>query len=247
MKYIHLFFAILLVVLTFIFSIFVAIIPAAIMKLFKRRLSAEKWMRVNGTLIAKTIVWSLNMKLVVEGQEKIPPQGTPVCYVANHQSMLDIPVVIAGLHVWAGFITKQELKKVPILSNWIKAMQCVYIDRSSGRSSIEAILKGVENIKNGVRMFIFPEGTRSKTGQLGQFKSGSLKLATRSKAVIVPITIEGTRQGVKEKKGFRRVIVHLSVSDPIETASLDAEELKALPGRVYSAIEQQFTSYQGDS
>jgi len=245
MTYIHLFLAILVVIPTFVITFFTGIVPAAVMKLFKKREAAEKWMRLNGTFIAKTIIWALNMRIVTEGEEKIPPPEVPVCFVANHQSMIDIPAVLAGLHLWPGFITKKELKRVPILRYWIKAMQCVYIDRKSVRSSIEAIVQGVENIKNGVRMFIFPEGTRSKTGKLGEFKSGSLKLATRSKATIVPITIDGTRRGVEQKRGIRRVVIHLSVGDPIETASLDNDQIKELPGRVYKVIEEQFKTLQG--
>ncbi len=245
MTYIHLFFAILVVVLTFIVTFFVGIIPAAILKLFKQREAGEKWMRLNGTFIAKTVIWVLNMKIVTSGEEKIPPPEVPVCSVANHQSMLDIPAVLAGLHLWPGFVTKKELKKVPILRYWIRAMQCVYIDRESVRSSVEAIIKSVENIKRGVRMFIFPEGTRSKTGELGQFKSGSLKLATRAKATIVPITIDGTRLGVEQKRGVKRIIMNLIVSDPIDTASLDADQIKELPDQVYRVIEEQFKSIQG--
>lgn len=242
MKYIHLAIAILIVIPTFILSIFVGILPAFIMRLCKADRIAERWMRFNGTNISRTILWVLRIKVEAVGTDRIPAAGTPVCFVSNHQSMLDIPVVIAGLRIWAGFIAKSELKKVPILSTWIKSMRCVYIDRKSPRSSIEAILKGVEHIRNGVPMFVFPEGTRSKTGELGEFKSGSLKLATRAKAVIVPITIDGTRKALEQKQGLRRVRVRISVAEPIPTASLDEEALKALPDRVYGAIGEQFRS-----
>lgn len=243
MKYIHLVLAVLIVVPVLIISMFVAVLPAAIMRLFKADKAADRWMRIHGTLVSKTIVWSLNTKLIVEGVEKIPPKGTPICFVGNHQSMIDIPAVVAGLHIWAGFITKKELKRIPILSAWIKSINCVYIDRKSPRSSVEAILKGVDNIRKGIPMFVFPEGTRSKTGELGEFKTGSLKLATRAKAVIVPITIDGSRKSIEQKVGAKRVIVHLSVADPIPTADLDEKQLKELPGRVYGAIEQQFKSF----
>lgn len=240
MKYIHLFIASIVVIITFILSIFVAFIPAGIMRLFKKKEAYQKWMRLNGTNIARIIVWILGMKVEVEGRENLPARGESVCFVANHQSMLDIPLVMACLGVWAGFITKSELKKVPILNVWIEEMQCVYINRKSPRSSIEAILKGVENIKKGVPMFVFPEGTRSKTGALGEFKTGSLKLATRAKATIIPITIEGSRDALETKKGIKRSRVHLTVSKPIETAHLSEDEIHALPSLVFGAIERQF-------
>jgi 1-acyl-sn-glycerol-3-phosphate acyltransferase len=91
-------------------------------------------------------------------------------------------------------------------------------------------------------MFIFPEGTRSKTGALGAFKSGSLKLATRAKAIIVPITIDGTRKALEAKVGVRPVTVFLSVAPPVITEGLDEQGLKELPDHVYRTIEQQFRS-----
>lgn len=240
LKRIHLAIAVLIVVPTFIFSLFVGIIPALLMRLFRLGTLADRWMRMNGTNISRTILWSLRIKLEIIGLERILRDGTPVCFVSNHQSMLDIPAVIVGLRIWAGFIAKSELRKVPILYTWIKSMNCVLIDRKSPRSSIEAILKGVENIRSGIPMFVFPEGTRSKTGKLGEFKSGSLKLATRAKAVIIPITIEGTRRALEQKRGIGRVSVRISVAEPIPTAPLDDDELKRLPDTVYGAIEEQF-------
>jgi 1-acyl-sn-glycerol-3-phosphate acyltransferase len=242
LKYIHIALAILIVIPTFIFSVFVGMLPAAVMRLLGAHDSSKRWMRLNGTNIARIILWSLNIRIVARGLDHIPQEGSAVCFVANHQSALDIPAVLAGLRIWPGFIAKAELQKVPILSTWIKAMNCVYIDRNSPRSSIGAILKGVEHIRNGIPMFVFPEGTRSKTGALGEFKSGSLKLATRAKAIIVPITIDGTRIGLEHKHGVRRVQVVISVSEPIPTADLDEDELKVLPHVVYGAIEQQFKS-----
>lgn len=247
LKKIHLAIAIMIVVPTFILSLFVGIIPAALLRVFGAQKIAARWMRFNGTNISRTILWSLRMKIEALDTERIPRDGTPVCFVSNHQSALDIPAVIAALRIWPGFITKSELRKVPILNTWIDSMRCVYIDRKSPRSSIEAILRGVDHIRNGTPMFVFPEGTRSKTGALGEFKSGSLKLATRAKAMIVPITIDGTRKALEQKKGIGRVHVRISVAEPIPTADLDDEQLKALPDKVYGAIGEQFRSLSHES
>ncbi len=221
-------------------SVFVAIIPAFIMRLFKANIVADRWIRFNGTNIASIGMWSLRVRIHVDGMEKIPRDGTPVCFVANHQSLLDIPAVVSGLRIWAGFITKKELKKVPLLNFWIQSMHCVYIDRNSPRSAIEAILKGVDNIRKGIPMFIFPEGTRSKNGRLGEFKSGSLKLGSRAKAVLIPIVISGTRRAFEEKDGIGPVHVDLLVCDPIPTIDLTEEEVKELPTRVFTAIEERY-------
>ena len=238
----HIVLAVLIVVPTFVLSVPIAMIPAVLMRLFGADRTAGRWMRFNGRNIARIVLWSLNTRIEHQGLDHLPAEGSPVCFVSNHQSALDIPAVLAGLNLWPGFITKAELKKVPILSTWIRAMNCVYIDRRSPRSSIGAILTGVEHIRKGIPMFVFPEGTRSKTGELGEFKSGSLKLATRAKALIVPITIDGTRNAFEAKRGVSKVVVRLSVAKPIPTADLADDELKNLSDTVYRVINQQIKS-----
>ncbi len=242
MKFIRIFFAGLIVIPALLLSLFVSIIPAGIMKLFGGKKAAGKWMRVNGHFIADLILFMLNVKVTVQGRENIPPEGTPVCFMANHQSLLDVPVVCGPLRIWAGFISKKEIKKVPIINWWVSSINSVYIDRKSPRSSIEAILKGVQNIKDGIPMFIFPEGTRSKTGKLGEFKNGSLKLATRAKATIVPIVIKGDRAGLEGIKNLKRVHVSVSVCKPVDTAQMDEEQIKELPQVIYGEMTKTFNA-----
>ena len=238
MKYIQITFAALIVIPVFVLSVFIGIIPSAILRGLGAVSLSERWNRINAIGISRTILFTLGSRVRVYGEEHIPPQGSRVCYVVNHQSMLDIPVLIAYARVWAGFIAKKELRSVPILNFWIQSMHCVYIDRTSPRSAIDAIFKGVDNIRKGVPMVIFPEGTRSRTGTLGEFKPGSLKLATRSKALIVPITIDGTRYALESRRGIGFPRVNLTIAEPIDTASLNEEQMKSLSDTVFKAIEK---------
>lgn len=240
LKTLHMALAIGIVVPVLILSLFVAIIPAAVMRLFKANKAADAWTRINGTLIATIVMWVLNTRMHVDGLENIPRDGIPVCFVSNHQSLLDITAVVSALHIWAGFIAKKELSRVPLVNSWIESINCVYIDRKSPRSSIEAILRGVDNIRKGIPMFVFPEGTRSKDGRLGEFKSGSFKLATRAKAVVVPISICGTRRAFEAKQSIRPINIWISVGTPIVTAALTEEEIRNLPETVYKSIEQRY-------
>ncbi len=219
-----------------VLSMFVAILPSAVLRVFKRDNLSDRWMRVNAIALSKIIMFALGTRIEVKGKEHIPDDGRKLCFVANHQSMLDIPAVVGGLHIWAGFVTKKELQRVPILNSWITAIHCVYIDRKSPRSSIEAILKAVDNIRSGIPMFIFPEGTRSKTGRLGEFKTGSLKLATRAKASIVPITIDGTRSALEGRRGLGFPKITLTVSPAVDTADLDEKQLKTLADEIHDSI-----------
>src|SRR5699024_1808110 len=91
-----------------------------------------------------------------------------------------------------GFIAKVELTKFPIVSQWMKEMKCIFMDRSDRRQSLQSIKEGINILKNGHSMVIFPEGTRSKSDAMGEFKAGSMTLATKSGVPIVPITISGS-------------------------------------------------------
>ena len=108
------------------------------------------------------------------------------------------------------------------------------------RQSLKAILKGVENLNSGLSMAIYPEGTRSKTGEIAAFKPGALKMATKAKAVIVPVAIQNTRSLFEDAYTFKRIPVYVSILEPIDTAALDEEELKNLSDHVETLIREEY-------
>ncbi len=189
-----------------------------------------------------TIWWiwvTFGAKFIVKGRENLPAKGTKICYVANHQSMMDIPALF-GAGLWGGIIAKIELRKVIGLNVIMKELGCVYIDRKDMRQSLKAILKGVENLNSGLSMAIYPEGTRSKTGEIAAFKPGALKMATKAKAVIVPVAIQNTRSLFEDAYTFKRIPVYVSILEPIDTAALDEEEMKNLSDHVESLIREEY-------
>lgn len=127
---------------------------------------------------------------VVKGAEYLPKEGTAL-YVANHQSYMDIPAVLAVLERPLGFVVKEELEKIPFFDRWLVQLQCVPIARGEARKALESILKTAKILKSGHDMVLYPEGTRSKDGTLLPFKAGSLKAAQRGNAMIVPMAIDG--------------------------------------------------------
>ncbi len=179
-------------------------------------------------LWARRIIWSTGSKVIIHGQEYVP-KDKGVVFIANHQSYLDIPVMIGYIEKPKGFIAKIELLKIPILSMWIKYLGGVYIVRNNPKQSLKAINEGAEKIKNGDSMVIFPEGTRSADGKLGEFKPGSLKLAIKSGAPIVPVVIKGTVNVMPKKKfAVKPSQVELYVLPPIiqdEAAKIDTNDL----------------------
>ncbi len=143
-----------------------------------------------GNAMAKKILKLTGGTYVVKGVENLPTEGN-VLYVANHQSYMDIPAVMATLDRPLGFILKDDLTKIPFFDKWIAQMQCVPIARGEARKALEAILKAAKILKTGHGIVLYPEGTRSKDGTLLPFKAGSLKAAQRGNAMIVPMAIDG--------------------------------------------------------
>lgn len=168
----------------------------------------------------------------VSGEEKIP-RDRAVVFVGNHQGNMDIPLLFGFINKPMTFVAKAELGKIPLLSDWMRLLQCTFIERNSPRKSFKAIHDAAEGVKRGYSQVIFPEGTRSKGGPHHEFKAGSFKLAFMSDAPIVPVTIDGTWRIYEGQKKVRlgqhiKLIVH----DPIETAGLSREELAKIPGMV---------------
>lgn len=174
--------------------------------------------------------------VTVFGKENIP-QDSAVVFIANHQGYLDIPVLLGYSNKQMGFIAKAEILKVPILSGWMKLMQCVFLKRNSPKQSIEAMAKGVETVKQGYSLVIFPEGHRSKGGSVQKFKPGSFKLAFRSEAPIVPVTIDGTWHLFEEKGKPNAGDIKVTFHPAIPTKGLTREEQNEIPSKVQKIVE----------
>lgn len=180
-------------------------------------------------------------KINVVGKENIP-QGACL-YVANHQGFFDIPIIVESVGTSVGFIAKKELLKFKVLTYWMNQMHCILMDRSNIRESMKAINEGVENLKSGYSMVIFPEGTRSKGPSIGEFKKGSLKLALKSGVPIVPVAIDGSyklREG-NEKSRIKPGEVKVTICKPIHTENLSREEQTKLTEIVRDVIAKNIT------
>lgn len=188
---------------------------------------------------SRTLLKIAGIQLEVIGKENLSKDHEKVLYVANHQSNFDIPILYSGLEEKLGFIAKKEIKKMPFIGRWMDLMGCIFIDRQDVRQSIKAINQGVKNIKNGQSMVIFPEGTRSKTGQLGEFKPGSLKLATKSQGTIVPVTIDGSIKSMgKGDLTIKPAKVRLVIGKPIKLKP-EERDTTVLTKKVKDIIEGQ--------
>ena len=105
------------------------------------------------------------VKIEVKGLENIP-EDQAVLFIGNHISLFDIIITYPLMKNYTGYIAKKEIKKVPFLSWWMYFVNCIFLDRSNPRQGLTSILKATDYIKNGISIFLFPEGTRSKDGKL---------------------------------------------------------------------------------
>ncbi len=221
----------------FIFlSLFFVLLPYYIFRLAMLRKAADWWMKQSATVYGRALVLGTGAKVEVNGLEYFPRNNRHLCVVANHQSLFDIPLLVGYLPALLGFIAKKELGRVPVLNLWMKALGSVLIDRRNRRSAIEAIKTGVQRIQNGRPLAVFPEGTRSRSGEMGRFKPGSLKLALRANAVIVPVTIEGSHRIFEGAGGIHPSKIAITVHEPVATEGMSEEEQKKLTDSLEATI-----------
>lgn len=184
---------------------------------------------------ARFVVSLTKSDVEVRGEENIP-QDTAVVLIGNHQSYLDIPVLMGYVNKPIAFIAKSEILKVPVLSKAMKLMQCTFLVRTDMRQSVKAMAEAVETIKKGYSMVIFPEGTRSKGGPVIDFKAGSFKLAYKSGVPILPVTIDGTFRLFEEKNKVQSGKVIITVHPPVPTAGLTKDDQAQIPEKVRSIV-----------
>lgn len=189
---------------------------------------------------AKMVLKTTGSTITIEGLEKIPNEKG-LCFIGNHQSAIDILIVISVLPVTVGYIAKKELLYYPFMNLWIIAFRSVYIERGNIKKAVRSIEKGVEFIKKGNSMIIFPEGTRSKSDTMGTFKNGSIKLATRAGATIVPLTISGSWHVWEENLRIGPANIQVTIHEAVHTKNISPEDRKALGNKLESVIKGSLT------
>ncbi|AEF84700.1 probable 1-acyl-sn-glycerol-3-phosphate acyltransferase [Treponema primitia ZAS-2] len=178
---------------------------------------------------------STGCKLTIRGTENVPRKGG-FCLVGNHNSILDIVLILATVGRPIGFIAKKELALIPFLNIWILLIGGLFIDRKNIRKAVGTINEGIGRIKAGGSMIIFPEGTRSKGQGLLPFKSGSLKLATKAGCPMVPLAIAGSYEVFEKTGRLQTGPVSVSYAPAIATAEISADEKRGLTDQVYGVI-----------
>lgn len=184
----------------------------------------------------KLTVLSTGSKVRIEGLELIPKDAR-LCFIGNHQSFFDIPAFLGFLKRPVGFIAKQELFKIPILSHWMQQIPCVFIDRDSARKAMESFKFSAEIIKQKMPLAIFPEGGRSMGAEMGTFRKGSLKLAMMGDAIIVPFVLKDTWKIYEIDHGIHKANVKIRILTPITPEDPIYHDKDSLLEHIYSQIK----------
>ena len=175
----------------------------------------------------KKLVKISGADVTVTGIENVP-LDEPVLYVGNHQGNMDIPLLYSTAPQTMAFVAKKEMEKIPLLGYWMKERGCVFIDRENARSSLKAINEAIQNLKLGYSMAVFPEGTRSKSSQVGDFKAGSLRIAIKSGVKVIPVSIKDSYKLIEKKGKNTPAKVSVHYSEPIDSKNFkDTNELAA--------------------
>jgi 1-acyl-sn-glycerol-3-phosphate acyltransferase len=185
---------------------------------------ARNLLRVAGTPV--TMVWF----------ERVP-RDRPVVYVANHQSWFDILALGGTVPGTLRFVAKKEMASIPLLGQAMRAAGHIYIDRQNRAQALEAYEEVAGVIRSGYNTVVFPEGTRSRTGELQPFKKGPFVLALAAQVPIVPVYCAGTFNILpKAHVLLRPHPITLLFGEPIETAGLTYADRHGLMEQTRAAV-----------
>ena len=186
----------------------------------------------------KVMIWIAGTKAIVIGEDNVP-KDQPVLYIPNHKSSFDILLLYSRVPGLTGFVSKDSMGKFYLLRDWMKKLHCLFLNRENPREGLKTILQGIENIKNGISMCIFPEGTRNKTDEMMAFKEGSLKMAEKTGCLIIPVALTNTAEIFENHMPWIRPCkVVIEYGTPIDPKTLSREEQKHLGALCRDRIQE---------
>lgn len=223
----------------FLFKIYVAVAVLGYMLFYILTLPFTKlyhgknfdaWLDLKIQDFSKFCMKVLRVDLTIEDQAQLGKVdwNRPVFVVGNHNSFADIPIVFLALQKTVGFVAKKSLGRIPFLHFWMLKIGCVLVNREKGGAA-KAVRKAIAERGNAVRVFIFPEGTRSKTGALGSFKSGVFRFACENNAFMLPLVITGSGPVWERRKDVSRCKVNVKVLSPVDVLECRKENEKFDP------------------
>lgn len=189
--------------------------------------------------VFRLMIFITGSKVEVIGSENIPKDGG-VLFVSNHRSYFDILTGFGYTKKPLGFVAKYEMIHAPLLKQWMELVNCLFLNRQDIKQGLKTIIKGIDQVKSGVSVWICPEGGRNMNPDVTnvkEFKEGSLKIAEKGKVPVVPVAIYGTYEIWEEHLPYmRKSKVIIEYGKPIVIDELPDAEKKKLGAYTRSKI-----------
>lgn len=195
----------------------------------------------------RCVLFLSGVKLTVIGEENVP-KDQPVLYIGNHRSYFDIVITYARCPRPTGYVSKDGVDKVPILGIVMRRLHCLFLDRNDPKQGLKMILTAIDNVKSGISMCVFPEGTRNKDKEhpesLLEFKEGTFKIAQKTGCLIQPMALIGTADVFENHfPWIKRANVTLIYGKPIPTSELSKDEQKHLGAYCRNVISDMLNDH----
>lgn len=237
----------LIITLIFVFLFLLVSIPILCVEWIIRKYSRQKADFSSLRIVQwafKVIIGISGVRMTVIGEENIP-KDEAVLYVPNHQSYYDIILTYARCPGLTGYVAKNSMIRIPVFSSWMKRLYCLFLNREDLKEGLKTILVGIDQMKQGISMCIFPEGTRNKNYQeMMPFKEGSLKMAEKSGCPIIPVAITNSAEIFENHlPRIKPCHVILQYGKPIRTQELTKEQRKFLGAYTRDQIQAMLNKH----
>jgi len=179
----------------------------------------------------------LNMTFEVHGEENIPESG-PIMIYSNHQGFADIPAMLWLMkdHMQTGYVAKDEWRKYKLLRDVIENTRSLFLIRDNPKEAIRALSVAKDLLDKGFNLVIFPEGHRSKSHQMGEFKAGAFKFAEKAKVPILPVTIDGSYKLFEEKGSYQPCHIKITAHPLVHIEEMDKHQQKEAHAMIEETI-----------
>jgi 1-acyl-sn-glycerol-3-phosphate acyltransferase len=194
------------------------------------------------TLVRLNPLWSV----AIDGLERIDPRATYVV-TSNHQSNADV-IVLSYLSLLYVYMSKRAIFRIPVMGWGMRAAGCIPLERGDKTSARAAMALAAERLRRGVSLLIFPEGTRSRDGQVGPFKDGAFRLAIQTGRPILPVVVDGSRTVLPKGTWLltQKTRVRVVVLEPVPTQGLEERQAAEIMTRVRERIVAKLAEMRGE-
>lgn len=187
----------------------------------------------------KTILKMSGVTVTVIGEENVPDEA--VLFIGNHRSYFDILLTYSRCRRLTGYIAKKEMAKYPLLSDWMRSLYCLFLDRNDPKEGLKTILTAIDYVKRGISICVFPEGTRNKGEELSvlPFKEGALKIASKTGCPVIPMSLNNTSEIFESHFPIiKKTHVVLEYGKPIYYKDLEKDDQKHFGAYCQNIIQE---------